>query len=88
MRHFFILGRNPNLSLAELNAVLLEQCSIQFHGGSVAIVECPSIIDSQTLMKRLGGTIKIGKVEIKNVKCSGQTESPRQSRDKIKNVKL
>ncbi|MEK7606920.1 MAG: hypothetical protein AAB444_01880 [Patescibacteria group bacterium] len=60
-RYFFILGRNPELSLAELFSVFPsarwqdEVCS-----GGVLLLE--SETNPAPFMKRLGGTVKIGEV--------------------------
>jgi tRNA G10 N-methylase Trm11 len=59
MIYFFVLGNNPTLSLAELNAVLPCQ------NGSLAnkdlfVWETDSLIVPERLIKTLGGTIKIG----------------------------
>lgn len=61
MQYFFILGRNPELSLAELHAVLPEKYTLHNFSGEVAIVECAKL-EVTTLMTRLGGTIKIGEI--------------------------
>ncbi|MBI4135589.1 hypothetical protein HY477_02540 [Candidatus Uhrbacteria bacterium] len=61
MTYFFVLGRNPLLSLAELYATLSKGWQPLVFGGQILMAECREF-DADTLIKRLGGTIKIGKV--------------------------
>ena len=65
MKYFFILGSNPALSLAELSAVFdLAENSKEFKLlDNVLMLELDNDINSATLIKRLGGTIKIGQIE-------------------------
>ena len=60
MKYFFILGNNPTLSMAELAAVFAEVVNWQLVSSQVCIVDLPKEIDAQKLIRRLGGTIKIG----------------------------
>jgi tRNA G10 N-methylase Trm11 len=64
-RYIFILGRSPELSLAEIQA-LFEKHSIPFEltqkSNEVAIIESRDGLDMEGLNKTLGGTIKIGQV--------------------------
>jgi len=66
MQYFFILGNNPALSVAELSAVFgLDNSAGVIHElplQSVFILDIDRDIDTQKLIRRLGGTIKIGKV--------------------------
>lgn len=62
---FFILGRNPSLSIAEVYCVLdSEGISSTFIKATeeVLILSLDDNSDILNLMKKLGGTIKIGKV--------------------------
>jgi tRNA G10 N-methylase Trm11 len=63
-RYIFLLGRNPDLSLAELKSVFA-RLSLSFkliqHAGGIALVESKDISIDQ-LNKILGGTVKIGTV--------------------------
>jgi tRNA G10 N-methylase Trm11 len=59
MKYFFILGNNPVLSIAEISAVFGENRSFSLFGG-VLIMESNEEIDAQKIIKKLGGTIKIG----------------------------
>lgn len=59
MQYFFILGRNPELSLAELYAILPDGYKTLAKSDQVLIVDC-SELSVPSLIKRLGGTIKIG----------------------------
>jgi tRNA G10 N-methylase Trm11 len=63
MKYFFILGNNPTLSLAELSAVLeLDENNIIFF-ENILIAEIKKEFDGARLIKRLGGTIKIGVID-------------------------
>lgn len=59
MNYFFILGNNPTLSVAELYSVIPTE--IKMPNKNCAIIEQEQI-DAPTLIKRLGGVIKIGKI--------------------------
>src|SRR3989338_9395688 len=61
MQYFFILGRNPELSLAELQTVLPSGWKSLAASRTVVIAECAEF-DVSALIKRLGGTVKIGKI--------------------------
>jgi tRNA (guanine10-N2)-dimethyltransferase len=81
MTYFFILGANPALSLAEVFTVLGSLPSYELVDKDCLLVEVTGSLDSQALIKRLGGTIKIGQaspfvgrdllMEIKN-KCQAK----------------
>jgi len=73
MKHFFILGRNPELSLAELHAVLPSGWKPVAVSHEVLMAECAEF-DVQEIMKRLGGTVKMGKIISHN---PSQPPSPR-----------
>ncbi|MBI3379479.1 methyltransferase domain-containing protein [Candidatus Gottesmanbacteria bacterium] len=64
-QYFFILGRNPSLSIAEILSVL-NSLSISFEikiiSQEVLIIETENTIDANQLVKTFGGTIKIGQV--------------------------
>ena len=68
MRYFFILGNNPTLSFAELALVLdLKPVNVVFLSKEAAIIDIDNeklhegdISQCRQLMRRLGGTIKIG----------------------------
>lgn len=59
MKYIFILGRNPALSLAELNAKFPE-AHFEYLGPEAAIIDSKETLDGKHLMHELGGTIKIG----------------------------
>jgi tRNA G10 N-methylase Trm11 len=61
MEYFFILGNNPALSAAEIAAVLRPETSYTLADRGVLLAETPAT-DPKILIKRLGGTIKIGEV--------------------------
>lgn len=62
MKYFFVLGSNSALSVAELAAVITlknpELLAVDF-----LVAENDQEIQSENLIKRLGGIIKIGKIE-------------------------
>src|SRR3989344_3240561 len=61
MQYFFILGKNPTLSFAEIVSVFqLKPGQILYLGEEAAVVEMEREIDAQQIIRRLGGTIKIG----------------------------
>jgi len=61
MQYFFILGNNPTLSLAEISAVFgLDKIQGYLAAPDVFILETGQEISPAELIKKLGGTIKIG----------------------------
>lgn len=64
MRYFFILGKNEELSLAELIVVLNANTHviIQSCAHGVALIESKAPIDLPRLQERLGGIIKCGEI--------------------------
>lgn len=65
MKYFFILGRVPELSLIEIFSVLESEGISRenfFYSPDVLVLETTAPIDSLALQRRLGGTIKIGKI--------------------------
>jgi len=63
MRYFFVLGKNPTLSFAEIAVVLsLKPEQVLYLSKEAAVVETEDEIDAQSLIRKLGGTIKIGVV--------------------------
>ncbi|MCK5211594.1 methyltransferase domain-containing protein [Candidatus Parcubacteria bacterium] len=65
MKYFFILGSNPVLSLAELSAVFnLAKNSKEIKLlGNILLLELGNDINPSKLIKKIGGTIKIGRIE-------------------------
>lgn len=61
MKYFFVLGNNTALSVAELAAVL-DLREAELLAPDFLITETDNEINPETLMKGLGGTIKIGVV--------------------------
>jgi tRNA G10 N-methylase Trm11 len=78
MRYFFVLGNNPALSAAEIIAVLGNEGQARLLAGNILVLENPAT-DTAKLIKRLGGTIKIGAVI---------TEVSRHDNEKIKEAIL
>lgn len=66
MSHYvFVLGRNPSLSLAELDSILsitVPGFTIEHLTEEVCVISTPALLDPVRLMKQLGGTVKIGRV--------------------------
>jgi len=67
MKHFFILGNNPTLSIAEISNLFPNNTTGEILGTEVFLLE--EDINSKDLIKKIGGTIKLGKIvnEINNV---------------------
>jgi tRNA G10 N-methylase Trm11 len=61
MKYFFILGNHPDLSVAEIRAVLGDGVSYLFYGVGALIVEGEEL-DLSVLNRRLGGTVKMGEI--------------------------
>lgn len=71
MQYYFILGKNPTLSKAEIEAVLqkAEVRSMKAEVfGKIYFVQISAELDSDWLNSQLGGTIKFGKVLDKIIK--------------------
>lgn len=62
MKYFFVLGTNSALSAAELAAVI-DFSEPRLLAPDFLVVDSPREINAENLIKRLGGTIKIGRVE-------------------------
>jgi tRNA G10 N-methylase Trm11 len=62
-KYFFIFGSNPTLSLAEVLSVFEEARIGRFQAGNVFIFESRKEIDAKEIIKKIGGTIKIGIIE-------------------------
>jgi tRNA G10 N-methylase Trm11 len=77
MRYFFVLGNNPALSAAEIISVLGSK-EAHLISGNILLLE-NSATDTLKLIKRLGGTIKIGAIS---------TEVDRHNNEKIKQAML
>jgi tRNA G10 N-methylase Trm11 len=65
MQYYFILGKNPILSKAEIEAVFeLESIKYKLEKfqDKILILETSKDLDIELLNRRLGGTVKIGKI--------------------------
>ncbi|MFA6551581.1 MAG: DNA methyltransferase [Patescibacteria group bacterium] len=61
MSYFFILGNNPTLSFAEIVAVFkIKPEQVLALTNETLIVDLEEEIDAQQIIRRLGGTIKLG----------------------------
>ena len=58
MTYFFVLGNNPTLSIAEISAIFSHTKKII--NKNILILETSEEIDAQSLINKIGGTIKIG----------------------------
>jgi tRNA G10 N-methylase Trm11 len=85
MKYFFILGNNPSLSIAELNA-LLNLSNAKLLTPNFLITDLDLEIDADKLIKRLGGVIKIGLIKSETIKNHKELvdESVKLSIDKQK----
>ena len=63
MKYFFILGKNPTLSIAEISAVFADARNGEIADKKVFIFETKKKIDAGRAIKKMGGIIKIGIVE-------------------------
>lgn len=72
MKYFFVLGTNTALSLAEIFAVLKGKnpCLL---APDFLVVESEQEIDVDNLIKRLGGTIKIGQI-VREISAANELE--------------
>lgn len=61
MKYFFVLGNNPGLSAAEIAAVFGAEDKMQLLPGGILFLENPAA-DMKKMIRRLGGTIKVGTV--------------------------
>lgn len=64
MKYFFILGSNPTLSAAEISAVfgLSEKKQEIFLNKDVLVIDLENELNAKAIIRRLGGTIKIGQI--------------------------
>ncbi len=65
MQYIFTLGSNPALSIAEISAFFNNE-KINLLNNNILILESDKELDINNIIKKLGGTIKIGLVE-KNI---------------------
>ena len=62
MKYLFILGRNPELSIAELRGIFGKFSFERSHNGNAILAELPEDVIEKNFIERLGGTIAIGRV--------------------------
>lgn len=70
MKYFFVLGINPALSVAELGAIL-PVSRFDWLAPDFLIVETTQELKAAELIKRLGGTVKIGRI-LNELESAGQ----------------
>jgi tRNA G10 N-methylase Trm11 len=71
MEYFFILGRNPQLSIAEIMSYIEKESLTPLKNSVVEnslLLEINEKLDLQRMIKELGGTIAIGQVSTKGKK--------------------
>lgn len=73
MKYFFVLGSNPALSAAELTMVFNLE-SPMLAGSNFLVAFLKAEINPETAIKRLGGTVKIGRI-IKEVPANITTDA-------------
>lgn len=81
MKNFFILGNNPALSVAEISTIYPKNKTGEFLPPDVFLLE--EKIDSKSLIKRLGGTIKIGRI-LKSIPRENKKDLKKEIFDIIK----
>ena len=62
MKYFFVLGKNPSLSIAEICAIFPEAQNGKIASSDIFILETDKL-DAEQIIKRMGGIIKIGIIE-------------------------
>jgi len=63
MKYFFLLGNNPSLSVAEISATVSDIQNSKLYNNNVFVFDSSDEIDAETLIKKLGGTVKIGVIK-------------------------
>ena len=71
-RYWFILGREPQISAAEISAVLPDAENFVLDG---VILKCTTDIEPEAVIGRLGGTIKIGLETAENISEAEMAEA-------------
>ncbi len=61
MKYFFVLGNHPALSMAELYSTITIT-SAEYIAPDVFVAEVAGELDTKNLIKRIGGTIKVGRI--------------------------
>ncbi len=77
MKYFFILGNNPALSIAEISAIF-DASKGELISEDIFILETDQDINAPEIIKKMGGVIKIGKIEKKT--------KPKKILDSVKNI--
>ncbi|MFA5413214.1 MAG: methyltransferase domain-containing protein [Patescibacteria group bacterium] len=62
MQYFFILGRNPALSSAEIAAIFGKRATFSSLSDEAILVDIQGELSANDVMPRLGGTVKFGKI--------------------------
>jgi len=62
MQYFFILGRNPTLSSAEIAAFFGKRATFSSLSGEAILADIQGELSVNDIMPRLGGTVKFGKI--------------------------
>ncbi|MBI2611753.1 methyltransferase domain-containing protein [Candidatus Gottesmanbacteria bacterium] len=64
-QYFFVLGKNPSLSLAEITAVTQKdypQAKSISRSQEILLLSSKDLLEEKKIQQRLGGTVKIGKI--------------------------
>lgn len=61
-QYFFVLGNNPTLSIAEISAIF-PNAKKEIINKDILIIKSEQDINPKNLIKKLGGTIKIGNIQ-------------------------
>lgn len=62
MQYYFVLGKTPELSVAEILSVLPKKTKMEEISSDIIIINTEEKIDAKKLQDQLGGTIKIGQI--------------------------
>jgi len=63
MKYFFILGNHPSISVAEISATISDIQNAKLHNNNVFVFDTEEKFITEKLIRKLGGTIKIGILE-------------------------
>jgi len=85
MQYYFILGKNPKLSIAEISSIIKDD-SFEYKQPNLLFLNTTEI-NALNLIKHLGGTIKIGKI-IGNISPYGRPPEGRKKLDDLSELVL
>lgn len=85
-KYFFIFGTNPTLSLAEISAIYKEAELGVFQAGNVFVFESEKEINAKEVIRKIGGTVKIGVIEDKTATDSKKIAAALTKIIKLENI--